>query len=249
MLESWRTTLLASDPGWQRARQGARAALTVAGAFFAADGVARLTGQSIAIALLAVVVGMLTTVTVNDPTPRQSLVTMALVTGAAVPMMLLGAALGHEQWAADGVFVVVLALVTYVRRFGPRAMALGMVSYMAYFFTLFLGAKPDQLPWLAVSALIGVAVAAVMRFAIIRDSTAHEGDRARRTLFGRRARLLDAASPDDFRAGQPGQLVRRSRPGGLVRPGRGRGATGAQPAGPCEPVAGRPGPGRADPGR
>src|SRR5579875_3119330 len=33
MLESWRTTLLASDPGWQRARQGARAALTVAGAF------------------------------------------------------------------------------------------------------------------------------------------------------------------------------------------------------------------------
>ncbi|HXP56408.1 MAG TPA: FUSC family protein [Streptosporangiaceae bacterium] len=211
MLESWRTTLLASDPGWQRARQGARAALTVAGAFFAADGVARLTGQSIAIALLAAVVGMLTTVAVNDPTPRQRAVTMALVPAAAVPVMLLGAALGGEQWAADAVFVVVLALVTYVRRFGPRAMALGMVSYMAYFFTLFLGAKPDQLPWLAVSALIGVAVAALMRFAIIRDSTAHEGDRARRMLFGRLSRLLDAASSLLELAGNDGSQGGRPR--------------------------------------
>lgn len=51
LFESVRTVLLASNPGWQRLRSAARAALTVAGAYFTADGVARLAGQAMTIAL------------------------------------------------------------------------------------------------------------------------------------------------------------------------------------------------------
>ncbi len=201
LFESVRTVLLASDPGWQRLRSAARAALTVAGAYFTADGVARLTGQAMTIALLGAVVGMLTAVSVNDSTQRGRATTMALIPVAAAPVMALAALLSPYQWAADVVFVVVMASAAYVRRFGPRMTALGMVGYMAYFFSLFLEAKPSQVPWLVVSAFTGVAVAAVIRFGIIRDSTAHSGEQGRRMLLGRVARLLDAIA-DELAAGR-----------------------------------------------
>src|SRR6202000_1918153 len=109
-----------------------------------ADGSARLTGEAMTVALLGAVVGMLTSVSVNDRTQRGRAITMALIPFAAAPVMALAALLSPYQWAGDGVFVVVMAAATYLRRFGPRMTALGMVGYMAYFFSLFLQATPSQ---------------------------------------------------------------------------------------------------------
>jgi uncharacterized membrane protein YccC len=51
--------------------------------------------------------------------------------------------------------VLVVFIAVYVRRFGPRGTALGMVTFMSYFFTLYLRAKLSELPWLIGAVLVG----------------------------------------------------------------------------------------------
>ena len=55
----------------------------------------------------------------------------------------------------DILFVVVVFIAVYVRRFGPRGTALGMVTFMAYFFSLYLQAKFAELPWLIGATVVG----------------------------------------------------------------------------------------------
>ena len=55
---------------------------------------------------------------------------------------------------ADVGFVLVVFTAVYVRRFGPRGTALGMVTFMSYFFSLYLRAKFSELPWLIGATLV-----------------------------------------------------------------------------------------------
>ena len=67
----------------------------------------------------------------------------------------VAALLAPDQLASDIVFGVVVFIAVYIRRFGPRGRALGMVAFMAYFFNLFLRAGVHELPWMIVAVLVG----------------------------------------------------------------------------------------------
>jgi hypothetical protein len=68
-------------------------------------------------------------------------ITMALLPVPAALAITAAALLAPHRVASDVVFVVIVFAAVYIRRFGARGRALGMVAFMAYFFTLYLRAS------------------------------------------------------------------------------------------------------------
>ncbi|PZS38242.1 MAG: FUSC family protein [Pseudonocardiales bacterium] len=167
---------------------------TVALALAVLAKLASLTGQPITVALFGVVIAMISSVAVNDPEPGQRVLTTALVPLPAVAAVTLGALLAPHLFSGDAVFVVIMMATVYVRRFGVRAMALGMVAFISYFFALFLHATLAQLPALGVAVVIGVACSLLMRNVVVRDSPERELARLLRAFRARLGAVIGAAA-------------------------------------------------------
>ncbi|MGH3782916.1 MAG: hypothetical protein ACRDRO_20415 [Pseudonocardiaceae bacterium] len=90
---------MASDPGSLRLRMAATTVGTVALALAVLAGLATLTGQPITVALLGVVIAMISSVAVNDPEPRQQVLTTVLLPLPAVAAVTLGALLAPYLFA------------------------------------------------------------------------------------------------------------------------------------------------------
>ncbi|WP_069816055.1 FUSC family protein [Streptomyces sp. TP-A0874] len=121
------------------------------------------------------------TAVVREPLPRDQAVTLALGLPTACLSVTAGTLLAPYKVIADAVFVLVIFSAVYVRRFGQRGTALGLIAFQLFFVSQFIQARAEILP-----ALYGVLVAAfsacaVVRFVLVRSSP-------RRTL----TRLLGA---------------------------------------------------------
>ena len=189
-----RDWLVAADPGSLRLRMAATTVATVALALAVLAKLAGLTGQPITVALLGVVIAMISSVAVNDQEPRQRALTTALLPLPAVAAVTLGALLAPHLFSSDVVFVVIMMATVYMRRFGPRGMALGMVAFIAYFFALFLHATLAQLPALAIAVVIGVACSLLMRNVVVRDRPERELARLLRAFRARLGAVIGAAA-------------------------------------------------------
>ncbi len=212
---------IGSDPGLLRLRMAARTTASLAVALLILFLLTKATHQPLTVALLGVLITMVAGRAVNEPDPRRQKITMALLPLPAALAITAAALLAPHKLVADVVFVVVVFAAVYARRFGPRGRALGMVAFMAYFFTLYLRAKLGELPWLIVAVLIGTVCSFVMtayvlpdkpegvlratvrslraRMAIVIDTTAEAleagrlDERHRRRLRARTARLNETA--------------------------------------------------------
>lgn len=181
----------------------------------------RATGQPLTVALLGVVITMVASRSVNEPDPRQQRITMALLPLPAAVAITAAAVLAPHTVASDVVFVIVVFTAAYVRRFGARGRALGMVAFMSYFFTLYLHARLAELPWMIGAVAVGAVCTFVMstyvmpdrpeqvlratiralraRMAIVIDTTAEAvrtgrlDDRRRRRMRARTVRLNETA--------------------------------------------------------
>ncbi|MFZ0876853.1 MAG: hypothetical protein WAN20_20370, partial [Pseudonocardiaceae bacterium] len=158
-----RDVLVASDPGLLRLRLAATATASMVASLGVMTGIARLTGQPVTAVLLGVIVSMVAAIAVNDPEPGAQRLTTALLPVPAAAAVSLGTLLSGHRIAADVVFVAIMMVAVYVRRFGSRATALGQVAFQSYFFTQFLGARPEQLPWLVLALIVGTACTLVLR--------------------------------------------------------------------------------------
>ncbi|MGH3827305.1 MAG: hypothetical protein ACRDQX_09050, partial [Pseudonocardiaceae bacterium] len=186
--------MIASDPGLLRLRMAATTVATMVLALVVLTGLATLTGQPITLAFLGVVIAMISSTTVNDPEPRQRALTTAMLALPAVAAVALGASLAPHQFAGDVVFVLIMMAAVYVRRYGPRGTALGMVAFISYFFALFLHANAAQLPALTVAVLVGVACSLLMRTVMVRDRPERELARLLRAFRARLSAVLDVAA-------------------------------------------------------
>lgn len=81
---------------------------------------------------------------VKDKTQHERIVTTLLLVFPAVVSVSLSAVLSQFGKVADVGFIVVLFAAVWVRRYGPRGTALGMVAFICYFFALFLQAQPGR---------------------------------------------------------------------------------------------------------
>jgi uncharacterized membrane protein YccC len=164
-------------------------------------GIARLTGQPVTAVLLGVIVSMVAAISVNDPEPGAQRLTTVLLPVPAAAAVSLGTLLAGHLIVADVVFVAIMVVAVYVRRFGPRATALGQIGFQSYFFTQFLGARSEQLPWLVLALVVGTACTLVLRGVVFAERPERT---LRRTVaaFQARARAVVDGVRDAVAAGR-----------------------------------------------
>jgi len=188
-----RDALVASDPGLLRLRLAATATASMVVSLGVMTGIARLTGQPVTAVLLGVIVSMVAAISVNDPEPGAQRLTTVLLPVPAAAAVSLGTLLTGHRIAADVVFVTIMVAAVYVRRFGPRATALGQLGFMSYFFTQFLGAQIEQLPWLVLALVVGTACTLVLRGVVFAERPERTLRRTVAAFRARAAAVVDGA--------------------------------------------------------
>jgi hypothetical protein len=154
----------------------------------------RATGQPLTVALLGVLITMIAARSVNEPDPHRQRITMALLPVPAALSITAAALLAPHKIAADVVFVAVVFGAVYVRRFGPRGRALGMVAFMAYFFTLYLRASISELPWMIGAVVVGTVCTFVMSASLLPDRPERVLRATIRALRARMAIVVDTTA-------------------------------------------------------
>lgn len=167
----------------------------------------RATGQPLTVALLGVVITMVASRSVNEPDPRQQRITMALLPVPAAVSITAAAVLASHQVVSDVVFVVVVFTAAYIRRFGARGRALGMVAFMSYFFTLYLRARISELPWMIGAVAVGAVCTYVMTTYVMPDRPERVLRATIRALRARMAIVVDTTAE----AVRTGRLDERRR--------------------------------------
>jgi uncharacterized membrane protein YgaE (UPF0421/DUF939 family) len=167
----------------------------------------KATGQPLTVALLGVVITMVASRSVNEPDPRQQRITMALLPLPAAVSITAAAVLAPHLVASDVVFVIVVFTAAYIRRFGARGRALGMVAFMSYFFTLYLRASLAELPWMIGAVAVGTVCTFVMSTYVMPDRPERVLRATVRALRARMAIVIDTTAE----AVRTGRLDERRR--------------------------------------
>lgn len=161
--------LVAADPGLRRLRSAARIVLGVVVALGLAVPAVSVLGQPLTSVALAAVVAMISLLAVDDAGTRAQVITTLLMPlSAALSLTAAGLTTGSTL-AGEGVFLVVMFVAVYVRRFGSRATALGMAAFIAYFLALFLRIAPAAVPPTVGAGVLGALAALLVRFGLLRE--------------------------------------------------------------------------------
>ncbi len=205
--DHWWDVVVASDPGLDRLRTAARATLTAGASLLTLHFLAQWLGRSGNVYLVGVAVAMMGTVLIQGASRRSQMITTALLVIPATATIALGSALsGMAVWDSVA-FVAVIFVAIWVRRFGPRATALGMMGFWGYLYALFFHAPLSKLPWIAASLVVATAVAMFVRFVLLRERGARHLENTRNAYLAR-ARMLLRQLVDATRAGEWHRLQR-----------------------------------------
>lgn len=192
-----RRFLVDSDPGRVRLRNAAATTLSLVLAMLALLTLTRVMHQPITVAMLGTIAAMQSSAAVKDKQQRSRVVTTVLLFFPAVGAVSLAAVLSPLGKVADVGFIAVLFTAVWVRRFGPRGNALGMIAFISYFFALFLHATPAQLPVFAGAIAVGLSATLFVRTLIFPDRPRVEVIRLVRALRGASVSVLDVATDRD----------------------------------------------------
>ncbi|MFC5062463.1 FUSC family protein [Actinomycetospora atypica] len=192
---SWVDRVLASDPGHVRLALATRAAASLAVSLAVSALLAGTLGAqgtaAVVVLVLGAVLTMMTTFTASDPTTRGRVVTQLCLPVAMLVGIGLSTLVDRHRVLSLGLFVVVMFVVVWVRRFGPRAFACGMVAWMGYFIALFLQLGFSQLPVVVASVATTTVVLLVVALVLAPQRPAR---RLRRMVdtFAARVRIAEA---------------------------------------------------------
>lgn len=200
--------VIGADPGLLRLRMAGRTTAALACALAILYLLTRATGQPVTVALLGVLITMISARSVNEPDPRRQKITMLLLPLPAAVAVSAGTLLGPYKVVSDTVFVLVVFGAVYVRRFGPRGRALGMVAFMSYFFTLFLHARTTELPWLIGAIVVGTICSLVLGVYVLPDRPERVLRASMRALRARMAIVVDTTA-EALQAGRFDERRRR----------------------------------------
>lgn len=165
----WWDWFIASDPALARLKMGLRAMLGMGLSLVAVAGLGRLLQQPMPVALIGVMMGQLASINVQDPLPRQQRITLLSAIPVAVATVCLASVSAASLWGSALVFLLVIFLAVFSRRFGPRGLALGMIAVMLFFMALFFHVSIAQLPWVSFSVAVGGFIAYGVRVWLVPD--------------------------------------------------------------------------------
>ncbi|MCP8707105.1 FUSC family protein [Streptomyces sp. AC04842] len=194
-----RDHLAASDPGLLRLTAGLR----TVGAIALTLAVLAPTGADITHLVAGAMTSMAATFAVRERKRGAQAVTLALGLPVALASVSAGALLSERVVVGDVFAVLLIFCAVYGRRFGDRGMTLGLIGFQMYFVSLFVGAKPDQLPALWAVTTVGFVCSALVRFAVVPVTPTGLLARLRQAFRVRLARLVSAhialldAGPDE----------------------------------------------------
>lgn len=189
--------VVATDPGLTRLRVGISAAVYAASSMAVEYGFAHLSGASPLVPmLLGAIVAMISSMALSSTPSSPARLRMAVGFPFALGIgMLLGSLAGTAtQYTLVG-FVVMMFVAVYVRRFGPSFFFYGFMSWMGFFFAVFLHAQLSMLPGMILAVVIVTVWVALLSVTVLR---ANNQKTLRRTVaaFDARARAVIRASAE-----------------------------------------------------
>ena len=206
--ERARNWAIGSDPGLLRLRLAIRTTGALATALLVLFVLTKATNQPLTVALLGALITMVSARSVNEPNPHTQRITMALLPLPTALAITAAALVSPHPVIADVLFVAVVSGAAYARRFGPRGTALGMVTFMSYFFALYLQAKLSGLPWLIGATVVGTLCSYIWSAFIMPDRPESVLRENIRSLRARMAIVLDTTA-DTLRVGDPDERRQR----------------------------------------
>ncbi len=204
----WVDTFVSSDPGLNRLRLAAQSVLTISVALAAEWIFVHFTGalqmkagdtastaattevamanhDLLAIAmLLGAIVGLMASFGVVDTTPKGQVATLSILPVPIIAALALGIGIGDHRVVALVVIALVLALGTYLRRFGRRGFLVGQMLFIGYFvgFSLHSAVTIEDLGWLSAEVAVGLAVVTAVRFVLFYPDQTKALERSRRSF-------------------------------------------------------------------
>lgn len=178
----------ATDPGLIRLFT----ASTAVGALALTLGTLALLGLPVLVLVAGALTAMVSVFAIKEVQPRDQAITHLLALPTAVTSVTLAAGLQPFRFVSDAVFVLVIFLAVYVRRFGKRGTALGWIAFQVFFVTVFLRIDLDRLPQLYIALAVALASGALMRFGVVRATPERTLKRLREAFRTRLARVVEA---------------------------------------------------------
>jgi uncharacterized membrane protein YccC len=212
--EAW-DRVIASDPGVVRARMAISAAVAMGTALAVEYGYASAIhagSEGVLVAMmLGTVVAMMGSMAMTGTAAWPRVRTGIFFPVAFGAGMLPGALVAGRTDLMLTVFVIVMFVAVWARRFGPAFFFYGFMLWMGYFFAAFLDATLSQLPALLEDVLVGTAVSILLSITLLRTHPRRTLRRVRRA-FSARARAVARASADLLEAsGDPRRTARAQR--------------------------------------
>ena len=204
-----RDLFVGSDPGLTRLHTAASSALAMASALGVELAVARLRGAdaqgTLVAMLLGAVVAMMGSMALAGSAVKPKARTAAFFPVAIGLGMVGGIATAGHGRAMLVMFVAVMFVAVFVRRFGVDFFFYGFMLWMGYFFASFLAATWGMLGWLVADTALASGWVLLLAVTVLRTNPGRTLWRVRRS-FGARARRMTAAltalletDPDDPR--------------------------------------------------
>lgn len=186
---AFRDWLAASDPAYSRLRFASRALLSLAFTALLLGGLTFFHRMPLAAYGLGVVLAFTGSMAVRDERGRAQFVTRLIAAPIVIASVTVATALYSRLWIDDIALLAVIFGAVYVRKFGPRWHAIGMMSFMAYFMGEYLHPTLSGMSWVALAVVLALAVTHAVTNFLLPDDPERDFRRALVTI-DRRVNLI-----------------------------------------------------------
>lgn len=187
--ESFTDRLVASDPGMTRLFFAVR---PLASVLLVVVLLLVVAGWPVPVVIVGGLLSLNVAVSLRDPRPSRMLAGAGGAMGFAAVALPLAASLLHHRIVANVVFVGVIFLAVYPRRYPGWGLPAGFAGFMSYFVAQFTRIGFGTLPLALASAAIGISIGLVMVALMTRFVRRGAVERMLSALRVRLARLVDA---------------------------------------------------------
>lgn len=186
-----RDWLLANDPALSRLRMALRVTLTIVFSFLVLLAIHMLILPLPTAAFgLGIVLSIEGGVAVRDKGNSRQLVTRLFGCVASLAVVGIAAGLEDRRFLSDLVFLVVIALASAGRVFGPRGFAIGMFAFTSYFMGAYFRPPFAELPEVAIGPVVAVLVGHLVRAVLLPDDWRRDLLRSLESVRGRINQIL-----------------------------------------------------------
>jgi uncharacterized membrane protein YccC len=204
--ESFVDRLVASDPGMTRLFFALR---PLVGVVAVAVLLLLVAGWPVPVVIVGGLLSLNVSTSLRDPRTSKMLIGAGGALAFAVPALVLASALLGHRVAADVVFLVVIFVAVYLRRFSGWGLPAGFAGFMSYFVAQFTRIGFGTLGLALAAACVGIAVGLTVVALMTRFVRVHAVERMLSALRVRLGKLVDGVDTALRAEGTDDRRVRR----------------------------------------